>query len=342
MSSWLQIEFEAPFAPALPNWLRRRERFPPLLDPDEPAPHREVETEHCLRPIETAGTEMPLKAPRASPVVFLLALGRLIVRLVEERKLHNYAQAARAMGLSRARITQITNLTWLAPDIQAALTEGRIQCSEHALRPCLRSRDWGAQRRAVRPFRRREGGRQFRYTKAQRRALLEELETSTESIAEFAHRYGIVKSTIEGWRSERSKELGLPRTMHRLRGIDGRFRTAEARRAVVEDYLRSGLSLVAFSRSTLVNRRTLCGWVLKHRERTMSEEERTRRLRRRIYSPEERARMIAEVEATGASARSVALKHGVSSTCLNTWLRARNRGPTNDARDAPTVLLRGS
>jgi len=246
------------------------------------------------------------------------------------------------MSLSRARITQITNLTLLAPDIQEALTEGRIQCSEHALRRCLRSHDWGAQRRAVRPFRRREGGRLFRYTKSQRRALLEELETSLESIAEFARRYGIVKSTIQRWRSARSKELGLSRTMHRLRGIDDRFRTAAARRAVVDEYLRSGLSLVAFSKSTLVNRRTLCGWVLRHRESGMSEEAQARRHRRRIYSKEERAHMIAEVEATGASARSVALKYGVSSTGLNTWLRARNRSPTSDARDPTTGPPGGS
>src|SRR4030095_12584964 len=165
MSAWLRIEFRAPLPPALPTWLRRRERCDQraLETSDEtPCLERNSECERIHRTTRPPIEELRPRVQAARPVRDLLALGRFVVRLVEEGRLPSYAQAARAMGLSRARVTQITNLTLLAPDVQRALIDGQIQCGEHDLRRCLRSRDWGAQRRALRPFRRREGGRRFR------------------------------------------------------------------------------------------------------------------------------------------------------------------------------------
>jgi len=48
----------------------------------------------------------------------LLVLGHHFERLVQEGPVKDYAEIARLTGLTRARVTQIMNLTLLAPDIQ--------------------------------------------------------------------------------------------------------------------------------------------------------------------------------------------------------------------------------
>lgn len=61
------------------------------------------------------------------------------------------AEAAREMGVTRARLTQIINLTLLAPDIQEEILftqaePGHQPINEHSLRWVLRARDWPTQR----------------------------------------------------------------------------------------------------------------------------------------------------------------------------------------------------
>jgi len=48
----------------------------------------------------------------------LLVLGHHFERLVREGAVKDYAEIARLTGLTRARVTQIVNLTLLAPEIQ--------------------------------------------------------------------------------------------------------------------------------------------------------------------------------------------------------------------------------
>src|SRR2546426_846233 len=59
----------------------------------------------------------------------LLVLGHHFERLVREGAVKDYAGIARLTGLTRARVTQIVNLTLLAPDIQEAilLSEAAIE-----------------------------------------------------------------------------------------------------------------------------------------------------------------------------------------------------------------------
>ena len=61
------------------------------------------------------------------------------------------AHAARALGFTRARITQMVDLTLLAPDLQeeilrAATAKGRDAVSERGLRTVTQSPAWTDQR----------------------------------------------------------------------------------------------------------------------------------------------------------------------------------------------------
>lgn len=93
---------------------------------------REVEPAHepvSATPIPPS--ENPLPGPQPVPgasipkITRLLVLGYHFERLVREGKVKNYAEIARLTGLSRARVTQIVNLTLLAPEIQEGILEWR-------------------------------------------------------------------------------------------------------------------------------------------------------------------------------------------------------------------------
>ncbi len=74
------------------------------------------------------------------------------MRLVDEGLLKDLADAAELLGFTRARVTQIVDLTLLAPDIQEALLFGD-ECAgqaEHRLRAVVAAGDWGEQREKFR------------------------------------------------------------------------------------------------------------------------------------------------------------------------------------------------
>lgn len=82
----------------------------------------------------------------------LLALAHRWNRLIEDGIVTNYAEIARLMGLSRARITQITDLLYLAPGLQEEIllpTSGErheLDLPERAMRQITRIPDWNDQR----------------------------------------------------------------------------------------------------------------------------------------------------------------------------------------------------
>ncbi|MGH9867073.1 MAG: hypothetical protein ACREAA_02765 [Candidatus Polarisedimenticolia bacterium] len=63
----------------------------------------------------------PATVPR---ITRMLVLGYHFERLVREGKVKNYAEIARLTGLSRARITQLVNLTLLSRPHQEAILLG--------------------------------------------------------------------------------------------------------------------------------------------------------------------------------------------------------------------------
>ena len=79
-------------------------------------------------PVEQPGTRPVSRAAR------MLALAHYVERLAEEGTVRSYADAARQLGVSRARLTQITNLLNLPPRTQEALLLGDLHLSERRIR----------------------------------------------------------------------------------------------------------------------------------------------------------------------------------------------------------------
>ena len=81
----------------------------------------------------------------------MLALAHRIDKQIRAGELRDLADAARAIGVTRARMTQIMNLMLLAPAIQqeildlSSVTTGRDQTTERALRPIAAEPDWTRQ-----------------------------------------------------------------------------------------------------------------------------------------------------------------------------------------------------
>jgi len=78
-------------------------------------------------------------------IALLLVLGHHFERLVRDGVVKDYAEIARRAGLTRARVTQITNLTLLAPRIQERILcaeSGDILPRERALRSLATTHDF--------------------------------------------------------------------------------------------------------------------------------------------------------------------------------------------------------
>ena len=82
---------------------------------------------------EPARTGDSTTGPKATRLARQLALAYEIDRLVEDGTL-TYAEAARRLGVSRARITQIANLRWLPVALQEPILAEEIDGTEKDLR----------------------------------------------------------------------------------------------------------------------------------------------------------------------------------------------------------------
>jgi len=95
----------------------------------------------------------PGSVPRVSK---LMALAIHLDSLLRIGVISNYSDLARLGHVSRARITQIMNLTYLAPNIQEELLflprtlKGRDPITERDVRPILTEPHWPIQRRVWR------------------------------------------------------------------------------------------------------------------------------------------------------------------------------------------------
>jgi hypothetical protein len=85
-------------------------------------------------------------------VARMLAMAHEIERLIAEGAFADRADAARKLGFTRARISQLLDLTLLAPDLQEQLLtmetmEGSDPITEHGLRVVVAMASWGEQRK---------------------------------------------------------------------------------------------------------------------------------------------------------------------------------------------------
>lgn len=101
-----------------------------------------------------AGEERPpVRAGRVPRLSRLMALAIRVEDLVRQGILRDYAAAAELGHITRARMTQITNLLHLAPDIQEAILflppveHGRNPITERDVRSIVAVPDWRKQRR---------------------------------------------------------------------------------------------------------------------------------------------------------------------------------------------------
>jgi hypothetical protein len=88
----------------------------------------------------------------------MLALAHHLEAALDRGQLHSRAHAARCLGMTRARLTQIFDLLLLAPDIQEELlfleaVDGIEPLAERDLRPIVKQRLWADQRAAWRELR---------------------------------------------------------------------------------------------------------------------------------------------------------------------------------------------
>lgn len=105
---------------------------------------------------EASGTSVPR-------IARLMALAIRFEELVRDKKMRDYAELARLGRVTRARMTQIMKLRYLAPDIQEEIlflpsVEG---LNERNLRPVVCHIDWDEQRRLFRKIAGPSSGSRF-------------------------------------------------------------------------------------------------------------------------------------------------------------------------------------
>jgi len=88
---------------------------------------------------------------RPAKVAQMLALAHHLQNAIDEGHVTDRAAVARKLGFTRARVTQLLNLTLLAPDIQEAVlgleaVDGVEPMSERGLRALSKGADWAEQR----------------------------------------------------------------------------------------------------------------------------------------------------------------------------------------------------
>lgn len=99
---------------------------------------------HVAPAADAVGEDPP---PRADPhVVKAIAQGLYWQNLLTTHKAADAAEIARVEGTDRARVTKVTKLALLAPDVIAAIVEGRLSVTLHRLMRQDVPLDWDAQR----------------------------------------------------------------------------------------------------------------------------------------------------------------------------------------------------
>jgi len=108
------------------------------------------------KPPEPKPVHEPVRRP--ARVAQMLAFAHGLGAAIERGDFRDQADAARHFQLTRARITQLMNLTLLAPDIQEQVlfleaVDGREPMSERDLRTVLQSLVWADQQATWRQLR---------------------------------------------------------------------------------------------------------------------------------------------------------------------------------------------
>jgi hypothetical protein len=126
---------------------------------EQPATGRRIFTSYLFRGRSGSDVVFSQEPPPAPPkpirrparVALMLALAHRLQRAIDRGDYTDRADLARQFGVTRARVTQLLNLTLLAPDIQEAVlkleaVDGVQPTSERALREIVAAVEWEEQR----------------------------------------------------------------------------------------------------------------------------------------------------------------------------------------------------
>ena len=96
----------------------------------------------------------PQPSRRPARVAVMLALAHTILQAIDRGEIRDQADAARRLGVTRARITQVVDLSFLPPDLQETILflearDGREPVGERGLRQAATSSLWKEKRRVV-------------------------------------------------------------------------------------------------------------------------------------------------------------------------------------------------
>lgn len=92
-----------------------------------------------------AARTKPARSGGPSRTARLLALAHHVEGLIDAGELSGYSEAARALGLTRARLTQVMGLALVASAIQERVLARNISVPERRLRHVVREPEWEMQ-----------------------------------------------------------------------------------------------------------------------------------------------------------------------------------------------------
>ena len=94
---------------------------------------------------EGDGTRQAPATPPASRAARMLALAHHIEQLIDAGELADYAEAARRLGITRARLSQVMALTLLGPVVQEWVLTGELKSSPRSIRRLVAHEIWDRQ-----------------------------------------------------------------------------------------------------------------------------------------------------------------------------------------------------
>jgi len=103
-----------------------------------------------FRPAKPVVAAPPPPPARRERLARMLALASRVEQLVEGREVESYAVVARALGLTRARMTQVMNMLLLAREVQERVLFEDRGVSARGVRRAVREAEWAAQEQAER------------------------------------------------------------------------------------------------------------------------------------------------------------------------------------------------
>lgn len=114
-----------------------------------------IERQGKRKTIEIRRPARPVRPePMIPPLARRIALAHLLEAAVCSGAVADFADAARRLGITRARVSQLVLLLGLSPRIVERILCNAEQVSERALRPIASEHDWKTQERLF-----AEGGR---------------------------------------------------------------------------------------------------------------------------------------------------------------------------------------